>query len=134
MESQGPVGAEARGVSGREPARAGTRADRRQRRRLCPRSSKTDAAARDLARVAAATGALTRRFDELERELDNRDHLCGDFGVADIATFMVVSFASTLGVAPGPQQPRLAAWVERVRARPTVGSEFGAMTAAAALV
>src|SRR5262245_62317769 len=96
--------------------------------------TKTDDATRDMARVAAATEALTRRCDELERELDDRDYLCGAFGLADIATFMVVSFASTLGVAPGPQHPRLATWVERVRARPAVGHEFGAMMAAAAVV
>src|SRR5262245_12492332 len=94
--------------------------------------TKTGDAARDLARVAAATGDLTRRYDDLERELADRDYLCGSFGLADIATFMVVSFASTLGVATGPKHRRLAAVVTRSRARPTLVREFAAMMAAAA--
>lgn len=94
--------------------------------------TKTDDATRDLARIAAATEALQRRFAALERELDGREYLCGSFTIADVATFMTVSFASTLGVAPGAEHPRVVAWLERMRARPSVGGELAGMMAAAA--
>ncbi len=96
--------------------------------------TKTDDSTRDLARVAAATESLRHRYDLLEQALAGRDYLCGRFGAADIATFLVVGFASTLGVAPGPTHPSVAAWFERVRARPSVGTEFDAMMRAAAVV
>jgi glutathione S-transferase len=96
--------------------------------------TKTDDAARDMTRVAPAAEALGRRWDALEKELAGGQYLCGAFTVADIATFMVVAFASTLGSAPGDAHTNLKGWFERVRARPTVGREFDAMVAAAATV
>ena len=53
---------------------------------------------------------------------------------ADIATFMVLGFASTLGTAPGARHPRLQGWADRVRGRRSVSGEFDAMMAAAAAV
>jgi len=94
--------------------------------------TKSDDSARDMARVGAASDALARRYETLEKELARRDHLCGAFSVADIATFMVVGFASNFGVAPADGHPNLRAWVDRVRARPTVALELDAMTRAAA--
>jgi glutathione S-transferase len=96
--------------------------------------TKTDAASRDMARVARAADALQRRYDALDRALAGREHLCGAFTVADIATFMVVGFASTLGSAPSDAHANLRRWFERVRARPCVTREFEAMMAAAASV
>jgi glutathione S-transferase len=96
--------------------------------------TKTDDAARDMPRVAAAMEGLRRRWDALEKELAGREFLCDAFSVADIATFMVVGFATTLGAAPEDRHGNLRAWVERVRARPTVGREFDAMMQAAATV
>jgi glutathione S-transferase len=96
--------------------------------------TKTDGASRDMARVARATEALQRRYGRLDETLAGREYLCGLFTVADIATFMVVGFASTLGSAPGDAQKNLQGWVERVRARPVVGREFEAMMLAAASV
>jgi glutathione S-transferase len=87
-----------------------------------------------MAAVAAATEALQRRWDSLEKELDGRDHLCDRFTVADVMTYLVIGFASILGVGVTDRHPNLQAWVERVRARPTVGREFDAMTRAAATV
>jgi glutathione S-transferase len=96
--------------------------------------TKTDDASRDMARVAAAMEGLRRRWDALDRELAGREYLCDAFSVADIATFMVVGFATTLGAAPEDRHGNLRAWVERVRARPAVGREFDAMMQAAATV
>jgi glutathione S-transferase len=96
--------------------------------------TKTDDATRDMARVAAAAEALRRRYDALEKHLVGRDYLCRSFSVADIATFLVVGFASTLGVSPPEGHENLRAWTDRVRARPSVAREFEAMTVAAAAV
>jgi glutathione S-transferase len=96
--------------------------------------TKTDDATRDMARAAAASKALAERYERLERELSGREYLCGAFSLADVATFMAVSFGATLGVAPTERTPKLAAWVERVRARPVVAREFEAMMRAAATV
>jgi glutathione S-transferase len=94
--------------------------------------TKTDDSTRDMARVAAAAESLRRRWDALDGELAGRQYLCDTFSVADIATFMVVGFATTLGVPPEDRHTHLRAWADRVRARPTVGREFDAMTQAAA--
>jgi len=96
--------------------------------------TKTDDAARDMSRVATATEALRHRYDTHEKALTGREYLCGTFSVADIATFLVVGFATTLGVPPGDGHKNVRAWVERVRARPSVAREFEAMTLAAATV
>lgn len=96
--------------------------------------TKRDDRARDQARVGAAIAALQRRYATLERELAAREYLCGNFSVADIATFMVVAFASSLGVAPGEKQPALTEWFQRMLARPCVAREFEAVTKAAAAV
>jgi len=96
--------------------------------------TKTDDATRDMARVAAAMENLGRRWDALEKELAGRQYLCDAFSVADIATFMVVGFATTLGAAPQERHESLRAWTDRVRARPAVGREFDAMMQAAATV
>jgi len=93
-----------------------------------------DDAARDEARVNAAVAALQRRYATLERELVAREYLCEDFSVADIATFMVVAFASSLGVAPGESQAALTQWFQRMLMRPCVAREFEAVTRAAAAV
>jgi glutathione S-transferase len=96
--------------------------------------TKTDDATRDMARVATAIENLRRRWDALEKELAGRQYLCDAFSVADIATFMVVGFATTLGAGPEDRHANLRAWADRVRARPAVGREFDAMMQAAATV
>jgi len=96
--------------------------------------TKRDETARDQARVAAANTALRDRYARLQRELAGREYLCGAYSVADIATFMVVGFASSLGVAPGEAQPDLAQWFQRMLCRPCVAREFEAVTKAAAVV
>jgi len=82
--------------------------------------------------VAAGTAALQGHFRELDRALGGRAYYCGDFSVADIGTFVFVSTAVSLG-APVPEGlPRIAAWTERMRARPAVRSVLDDVTAAAA--
>jgi glutathione S-transferase len=74
--------------------------------------------------------ALLEHYSRLEEQVADKEYLCGDFSVADIATFMVVLFALRL---KGPRltgHPALAAWHARVGTRPAVApvaAELAAM-------
>jgi len=46
--------------------------------------------------LLGAREALARRYDALEKELAGREFLCGAFGVADIATFIMVYAAKAM--------------------------------------
>jgi glutathione S-transferase len=87
---------------------------------------------RDAARADGAREALARRYDALEKELAGREFLCGAFSVADIATFIMVNAAATLGAAPGEAHSRVRDWLARTRARPAVRREAEAIGAYAA--
>lgn len=88
------------------------------------------AAERDAERIARARAVIARHYDGLERQLDGRSHLCGDFSVADIGYFLTVTFATNLGAAPGDAHAGLRAWYERVLARPSVVKEVAGLVAA----
>ena len=68
----------------------------------------------------------------LAAQLGSQPHLCGAYSTADIATFVMLSVATTLGVPIDAELPALGAWVERVGARPAVATEMREMMAAAA--
>ncbi|MEN8160221.1 MAG: glutathione S-transferase family protein [Myxococcota bacterium] len=69
----------------------------------------------------AATETLPPLFDYLERELGDADYLVGNrFGVADIAVgSQFVNYRHGEGEVDAGRWPRLAAYVERVLARPS---------------
>ncbi len=96
----------------------------------------TDPARRDGARVKEATEAIHRLFDRLDAHLEarpgDRPNLCGDFSVADIGTFLTITFAATLGAGIQPSQPNLQAWFARMAERPSLAAEAAEMTAFAA--
>jgi glutathione S-transferase len=91
---------------------------------------KPEESTRDAALIAGAAGAIRRMYGRLERELDGREHFCGEFGVADIGCYLPVSFAAFFGVPPEDAHPRLRAWLSRVGARPSVAREVASMTEA----
>jgi glutathione S-transferase len=91
---------------------------------------KPDPATRDGAKVAGATTQIGATYDRLERALEGREHVCGDFSVADIGFFLTTAFAATLGAPPAPSHRNVAAWLERVGARPSVQREQEGMRAA----
>lgn len=69
------------------------------------------------ARAEAAGRVLEDQLGALDRDLRDRDYLCGDLSAADIATFMSVLYVQRLG---GPRldgHPALARWFERLLRR-----------------
>jgi glutathione S-transferase len=87
----------------------------------------------DEGRIGRNERRLRESLPHFERLLDGRDFLYGDFGVADVAAFPFLKYGH-LGLPPGDDErfhriladnlaldgryPRVAAWVDRVDARP----------------
>jgi len=70
--------------------------------------------------VKAVRTKLAARFTELDQRLATRAHLTGDaFTVADAYAFAIVNWCNFLGISLKPY-PSLAAYLERVAARPKV--------------
>ena len=79
------------------------------------------------ARPQRARGeALAHQFyDRLESALSQQPYMAGDrFTVADISALCLIEFAGALvKLAPKPELTAIAAWHERVAARPSVQAE-----------
>ena len=75
----------------------------------------------------AAVANVGRKLDLVEAQLgDGRSHLLGDsFSVADAYLFVVASWTAPTGIGLD-RWPRLAAFVERVRRRPSVVAAMAA--------
>jgi glutathione S-transferase len=85
------------------------------------------AAPADPAAVEARASAM-RYYDELERTMDGRQWLAGDYSYADIAFYMAQLFAARHGVKMNSaRQPHLSAWRVRMIERPAVGKVTDAM-------
>lgn len=84
---------------------------------------------RDATRAQRARSTLAGLHAELERELADGEYLCGAFSVADIACFVMLSTAASLGAGPGEEHMRLGAWLARSGARPAVARDVAAMRA-----
>ena len=66
----------------------------------------------------AAEGVIEARFADLDRQLGDQDFFCGSLSVADIGLFMTILFTQRLkGPALLPHKG-LAAWYQRLLARP----------------
>ena len=72
---------------------------------------------------------LARLHGELDKELAGREYLCDRFGVADIACFIFLSSAATLGAPPDGAHTHLHGWLARMAARPAVKRETLGMQA-----
>ncbi len=80
-------------------------------------------------RLEAARATLADLYAELDGELKGREFLCDDYSVADIANFVMISAAATMGAPPDPGHANLGAWLARTAARPAIAREVGAMQA-----
>jgi glutathione S-transferase len=65
-------------------------------------------------------GLIGRRLDVVEQKLAGRDYLMGDFSVADGYLFTVLGWGRLVGVDVKENRPLVAAYVDRVMARPGV--------------
>ena len=81
--------------------------------------------------LTAARRAFEHYHDRLEAQLNQRSYLAGSFSVADIATFVCLQFAQTLGAEIGARA-NLCQWFERIGTRSAVQQEVGAILQSAA--
>jgi glutathione S-transferase len=96
---------------------------------------KPDGNGRDDAAVDGAMTAYAGYYALLDGALAGGDeYLCGDFSLADIASYLAVAYGAILGAPVPPDRPRVAAWHGRVGARPAIKREFDAIMAAVANV
>jgi glutathione S-transferase len=84
----------------------------------------------DTGRSEAEAGVRGYQHRLAER-LRTQPHLCGDFSTADIANFVMLFAASTLGVSIPAELPTLATWAQRVAQRPSVAADAANMAVAA---
>ncbi|QPF71944.1 glutathione transferase GstA [Roseateles sp. DAIF2] len=67
----------------------------------------------------AVKDKLAQRFAELEGLLATREHLAGDYSVADAYAYAIINWCKFLGLSLQPY-PHLAAYQARIEARPQV--------------
>ncbi len=92
---------------------------------------KTDDADRDMAAIAAVHQDFAGYLGDLDARLTGREWLCEGYSVADIATWICLAFAQTLGIGLDGY-PGVGAWNQRILARPVVADEFNSIMGAAA--
>ena len=83
--------------------------------------------ARDPGRLERARDEIAGHYAALDRRLAGADYLCGEFSIADIAVFVMVSAAVRFGAAPTSSQPELLAWLARTGGRPAVEADVEGM-------
>src|SRR6185295_644665 len=81
----------------------------------------------DAPAAAEARAAAGQFYDALERTMDGRQWLAGDYSYADIAFYMAQLFGARMTAPMGEAHPNLQAWRERMSARPAVARVAGAM-------
>lgn len=75
---------------------------------------------RDRAVLSRARGKLEDLMQYLENALGERPYFLGEFSPADIAIVPRALRMEPYGALPAPSLPRLNAWLERTKARPSV--------------
>ena len=74
---------------------------------------------RDAKIIDGAKAEIARCFDRIEKELEGREYLAGDFSLADIAFMANLDALERLGVAVDPKYKNTLAWIARLKARPS---------------
>jgi glutathione S-transferase len=85
------------------------------------------ASGRDLARTEAARRQIAEHYGQLDERLADREYFCGEFGVADIGVFVMVSAALTMGAVPSQSHAPLLGWIARTGGRPAVKEDVEGM-------
>ena len=68
--------------------------------------------------ITRYTNEVKRLLGVLERRLDGREHIVGDYTIADMASFPWVRVADRYDLSLERDFPRVYAWVKRIEARP----------------
>jgi glutathione S-transferase len=68
--------------------------------------------------IESAKAEITRALDRIEKELEGREYLAGEFSLADIAFMANVESLERLNVID-PKYKKVAAWIARLKARPS---------------
>lgn len=77
-------------------------------------------AERDAERLQRYQAEIGRGLARLETQFDGKDFLVGEFSLADIAFVPRVMILPQMGVDIDPRLRQVAAWIDRLRARPTI--------------
>ena len=77
-------------------------------------------AERDQKIIAETRAELAKRLAYLETELGDKPFMLGEFSLVDIDIFPRFPRMESFGVIPTPSLPRLSAWYERMKQRPSV--------------
>jgi len=81
---------------------------------------KKNEAERDQKIIAETRAELVKRLAYLETKLGDKPFMLGDFSLVDIDIFPRFPRMESFGVIPSPSLPRLSAWYERMKQRPSV--------------
>ena len=81
---------------------------------------KKNEAERNQQRIADTRKEVGERLQYLEEALGDKPFFLGDYSLTDIDIFPRFPRMETFGVMPSPTLPRLSAWYERMKERPSV--------------
>ena len=74
---------------------------------------------RDTALIERAKQKIVACFDRLEKELEGREYIAGNFSLADIAFMPNVDLIARLAVSVDPKYKNLLIWLARLKTRPS---------------
>lgn len=82
--------------------------------------SRKPEAERDAQRIDNAKLEITKAFDRIEAELQDKDHLAGPFSLADVAFMSNIELLDRFAIPVDPvKYKRAVAWIARLKARPS---------------
>jgi len=81
---------------------------------------KKNQADRDQKVITERRAELLQKLQYLELELGDKPYLLGEFSLVDVDIFPRFPRMESFGVIPSPSLPRLSAWYERMKQRPSV--------------
>ena len=80
-------------------------------------------------KVEIAKKGIETHLDRLNDQLSGGPMICKTFSVADVANFILIAFANTLGVQM--TQPRVKTWFDLMLKQPSIKQEYDQIIAAA---
>jgi glutathione S-transferase len=69
--------------------------------------------------IEAGKAEISKCFDRIEKELQGKEYLAGEFSLADIAFMPNLDSLERLNVTVDPKYKNTLAWIARLRARPS---------------